>query len=68
MGKLVGSALLSLVVGVVLLVTLFHLIFSLPLWLMIGGVALFLWLRNGSRGRRLLGGRYAGYLERRSRW
>jgi hypothetical protein len=67
MGMLVGSALLTMVVGVVLLVTLFHLIFSLPIWLLIGGVALFLWLRSGSRGR-LLGRGYGGYIERRSRW
>ncbi len=67
MGKLVGSALLTLVVGVVLLVTLFHLIFSLPIWLVIGGVALFLWLRSGSRGR-LRGRGSGGYSARRSRW
>jgi hypothetical protein len=68
MGKLVGSAFLAFVVGTLLLVTLFHLIFSLPVWLVIGGIALYLWMRNGSRGRRLFGRRHAGYLERRARW
>jgi hypothetical protein len=68
MGKLVGAPLLVFVAGLVLLATLFHVVFSLPFWLVVGGIALYLWSRGGARRHRLgRGGRHA-YLERRARW
>jgi hypothetical protein len=68
MAKLVGYPLLLIIAGIVLLVTLFHLVLSLPVWLVVGGIALALWYRGGSRRRRLGSGNIGGYLSRRARW
>jgi hypothetical protein len=69
MGKMAGSALLVFVAGIVLLVTLVHVVFSLPVWLLLGAAGFYLWYRSGSRRRRLgTGNGYAGYLGRHSRW
>jgi hypothetical protein len=70
MAILVGAALLFFAVTALVLVTLFHLIFGLPLWLLVGGVALFIWMRRDSRRHRYLGrGRSgSGYLDSHSRW
>jgi membrane protein implicated in regulation of membrane protease activity len=68
MHLLFGAPLAVLMVGLVLLVALFHALFSLPLWLVVAGTAVFLWYRGGPRRRWL---RHAGrhtYLERRARW
>jgi len=60
--------LLALVAGLLLLVTLFHLVFTLPFWLVAGGIAAYLWYRGGSR-RPWLGRGYSHrYLARRARW
>ena len=68
MVKFVIAPLLALVTGLVLLVALFHLVFSLPFWLAAGGIAAFLWYRGGSR-RPWLGRGYSHrYLARRARW
>ena len=66
----IGAAILFLIVGVLALVTLVHLIFSLPFLLLLGGAALVLWLRKDGRRQRYLGrgGAFGGYLGRRSRW
>ena len=68
MGMFVAAPVLALVLGLVLVVALFHLVFSLPLWLVVGGIALYLWYRGGTRRRWLGQGRRHGYLERRARW
>jgi hypothetical protein len=70
MGMLIGAGLLVFTVGALMLFMLFHLIFGLPLWLLVGGVVLYLWLRKSSRRRRYLGrGRASsGYLDTQSRW
>ena len=69
MGMLMGRALLAIAVGAVVLFTLIHVLFALPLWLLIGGVALYVWMRKGSGGRLLGRGRGPrGYLSSRSRW
>lgn len=70
MGMLIGAALLVFTMGALMLFMLFHLIFGLPLWLLVGGVVLYLWLRKGSRRHRYLGrGRASsGYLDTHSRW
>jgi hypothetical protein len=69
MGFLLGAALLLFLAGVVMVITVVHLVFSLPLWLLLGGVALYLWHRSGaSRHRLSAGGGLGGYLPRRSRW
>lgn len=65
MGMLIGAALVLFGVGALALFMLFHLIFSLPLWLMAGGVALYVWMRRGGRRHRLGSGRsYDRILER----
>jgi hypothetical protein len=65
---LVGAPLLVLVLGMAVLVTLFHLVFSLPFWLVLGGIAAYLLYRRGGRRRSLGQGGGYGYLERRARW
>jgi membrane protein implicated in regulation of membrane protease activity len=65
---LFGAPLLVLIVGLVLLVALFHVVFSLPFWLVVGGVAAVLWYRGGPRRRWLRPARRHAYLERRVRW
>jgi len=66
---LVGTPLLVLVVGIVLLVTVLHAVLSLPFWLVVGAIAAYLWYRGGARRHWLGRGRMsAGYLPRRARW
>lgn len=69
MGFIFGLALVF-IVGVLVLSAVVHLIFALPLWLLIGGAVLFIWARKNAGGRRLLGrGAYGRrYLGTRSRW
>ena len=70
MAMLIGAALLFFVLGALVVSALFHLIFSLPIWLLVGGVVLYIWARKGGRRHRYLGrGRsYSGYLDSDSRW
>lgn len=68
MGMPVRTVAVSLAVGAVLLFVLFHLLFALPLWLVLGGVVLALWLRPGSRRDSFLGWGRAGRRRLRSRW
>ena len=70
MGMLFGRPLLYAALSVVALVLLVHLIFSLPVLLLVGAVVAAFWLRNGSRGDRYLrhGRRMSRYLGTRSRW
>jgi hypothetical protein len=64
----VSVPLLALVAGLVLLVTLVHLVFSLPFLLVAGAIAAYLWYRGGSRRPWLGRGSGRGYLARRARW
>ncbi|HWE63338.1 MAG TPA: hypothetical protein VHB98_16600 [Chloroflexota bacterium] len=70
MGMLIGGALLFFSVGALMLFMLFHLIFSLPLWLLVGGVVLYLWYRKNSWRHRYLGQGRARrrFLDSSSRW
>jgi Flp pilus assembly protein TadB len=69
MGLLVGGALFVFTLAMVLLFAVVHVLFSIPLWLVVGGVVLYLWLRRSGRRNRYLGqGRFGGYLNSRSRW
>jgi Flp pilus assembly protein TadB len=69
MGLLVGGVFLLFSLAMLLLFAVVHVLFSIPLWLLIGGAVLYLWLRKGGRRHRYLGsGRYGGYLDSRSRW
>jgi hypothetical protein len=68
MVRFVGVPLLALVAGLVLLVTLLHVVFSLPFWLVAGGIAVYLWYRGGARRAWLGRGCSHGYLARRARW
>jgi hypothetical protein len=54
MGLFFGLALM-LLVGALMLGFVVHMILSIPLWLLLGGVALFIYLRKSSHGRRMLG-------------
>lgn len=69
MGLLVGGVFLLFSLAMLLLFAVVHVLFSIPLWLLIGGAVLYLWLRKGGRRNRYLGSRrYSGYLDSRSRW
>jgi hypothetical protein len=69
MGLLFGGALMLFTLTMLLLFAVVHVLFSIPLWLLIGGAVLYLWLRKGGRRNRYLGsGRFGGYLGSRSRW
>lgn len=68
MVKFVSAPLLALVVGLVLLVSLVHLVFSLPFLLVVGAIAAYFWYRGGSRHRWLGRGSGYRYLARRGRW
>ena len=65
---LFGAPLFVLLVGLVLVVALFHAVFSLPFWLVVAGVAAVLWYRRGPRRRWLGSAERHGYLARRARW
>jgi Flp pilus assembly protein TadB len=69
-GILFGAALLFFTVVALLFFTLLHLIFSLPVWLLVGGVVLYIWMRKNSRRNRVLeqGRGYDRYLGTHSRW
>jgi hypothetical protein len=69
MGLLFGGALMLFTLTMLLLFAVVHVLFSIPLWLLIGGAVLYLWLRKGGRRNRYLSsGRFGGYLGSRSRW
>jgi hypothetical protein len=69
MGLLIGGALFFFSLAMLLLFAVVHVLFSIPLWLLVGGVVLYLWLRGGGRRYRYLGQRrFGGYLNSRSRW
>ena len=68
MGMPVRSLAVSLAVGALLVFVLFHLIIALPLWLLVGGLVLALWLRSGSHRGGFLGWGRAGTRRLRSRW